>query len=161
MMTRAAKALHLVGLAMFLGSILGHITLGLVPSVADDPAALLFTRQAIEIATWALTISGLALLVATGLFMTLRGRLGVFRVRWLTLHQAIALLIVLNAAIVLVPVGAELLATAASVADGIAGRPAMAAAETREAAFGAVNVVLALATIFLAVLKPRLGRPDR
>ena len=160
-MTKIAKALHLIGLAMFLGSILGHITLGLIPSVADDPTALLFARQAIEIATWALTIPGLALLVATGLFMTLRGRLGVFRIRWLTLHQAIALLIVLNAAIVLVPVGAELLATAGSVADRAAGRDAMASAETREAAFGAVNVLLALATVFLAVLKPRFGQPDR
>ena len=160
-MTRIAKALHLIGLAMFLGSILGHITVGLIPSVAEDPAALLFARQAIEIATWALTVPGLALLVATGLFMTLRGRLGVLRIRWLTLHQAIALLIVLNAAIVMVPVGAELLATAASVADGAADRDAMASAEIREAAFGAVNVVLALVTIFLAVLKPRFGRADR
>lgn len=160
-MMRTAKALHLIGLAMFLGSILGHITVGLIPSVAEDPAALLFARQAIEIATWALTVPGLALLVATGLFMTLRGRFGVFRIRWLTLHQAIAGLIVLNVALVLVPTGAELLATATAIADGEAGREAVAAGEAREAAFGAVNVVLALATVFLAVLKPKLGQAHR
>jgi hypothetical protein len=66
-MYKIAKALHLVGLAMFLGSILGHISVGFVPGAKDRAEAMLFGRQAIEIATWSLTVPGLALLVVTGL----------------------------------------------------------------------------------------------
>ena len=74
-MYKVAKALHLLGLAMFLGSILGHVSIGFVPGAKDQAQAMLFGRQAIEIATWSLTVPGLALLVATGLFMTFRGGL--------------------------------------------------------------------------------------
>jgi hypothetical protein len=43
---------------MFLGSILGHITLGFVPGTKDQAQAMLFGRQAMEIATWSLTVPG-------------------------------------------------------------------------------------------------------
>jgi hypothetical protein len=88
-MYKVAKALHLLGLAMFLGSILGHVSIGFVPGAKDQVQAMLFGRQAIEIATWSLTVPGLALLAATGLFMTFRGGLGFGRRRWLTVHQII------------------------------------------------------------------------
>ena len=68
-MYKIAKALHFLGLAMFLGSILGHICVGFVPGAKDRAEAMLFGRQTIEIATWSLTIPGLALLAATGLFI--------------------------------------------------------------------------------------------
>jgi hypothetical protein len=84
---------------MFLGSILGDVSIGFVPG------GMLFGRQAIEIATWSLTVPGLALLAATGLFMCLRGGLGFRRRRWLTVHQTIGALILLNAALILVPEG--------------------------------------------------------
>jgi hypothetical protein len=99
-MYKIAKALHFVGLAMFLGSILGHITIGFVTGAKDHAQAMLFGRQAIEIATWSLTVPGLALLVATGLFMTVHGGLGFGRRRWLTVHQIIGALILLNAAFI-------------------------------------------------------------
>ncbi len=35
-MLKFVKALHLIGMVMFLGSILGHITLGFVPGAQDD-----------------------------------------------------------------------------------------------------------------------------
>lgn len=50
-MYKLAKALHFVGLAMFLGSILGHITIGFVPGAKDQMQAMLFGRQAVDIAT--------------------------------------------------------------------------------------------------------------
>jgi hypothetical protein len=53
-----AKALHFVGLAVILGSILGHIAIGFVPGARDQAQAMLFGRQAIVIATWWLTIRG-------------------------------------------------------------------------------------------------------
>ncbi len=163
-MMKTAKALHLIGLAMFLGSVFGHITVGFIPAV-EDPAGLLFGRQAIGIATWALTIPGLALLAATGLFMALRRGPGVFRSGWLAVHLVIGVLIILNAALILVPTGGALLDTATAVAGGTVTPEAMRSGAGRESLFGAINVALALTTVFLAVSKPRLGpgldRSDR
>jgi hypothetical protein len=157
-MYKVAKALHLLGLAMFLGSILGHVSIGFVPGAKDQAQVMLFGRQAIEIATWSLTVPGLALLVATGLFMTVRGGLGFGRWRWLTVHQIIGTMILLNAAFILVPVGGDLLDVAWKIIQGGGSIEAFASLSGRERMFGALNLVLAVVTIFVAVLKPRLGQ---
>ena len=157
-MYNIAKALHLLGLAMFLGSILGHVSIGFVPRAKDQAQAMLFGRQAIEIATWSLTIPGLALLAMTGLFMTLYGKLGFGRRRSLTAHQIIGALILLNAALILVPVGGDLLDVASKIIQGSGSIEAFAGLAGRERMFGAANLVLALATMFVAVLKPALGQ---
>jgi len=158
---KMAKALHLLGLAMFVGSILGHVTIGFVPGAKDQAQAMLFGRQAIEVATWSLTVPGLALLVVTGLFMTLRGALGFGRRRWLTVHQTIGVLILLNASLILVPVGGDLLDVATKIMQGGASLEGFAALKLRESTFGAANLVLALVTIFVAVLRPALGQSRR
>ena len=157
-MYKIAKALHRLGLAMFLGSILGHVSVGFVPGAKDRAEAMLFGRQAIEIATWSLTVPGLALLIVTGLVMTLQGGLGFGRWRWLTVHQTIAVLILLNAAFVLVPVGSDLLDLASEIVRGGGSMEAFRALGGRERMFGAANLVLALFTIFVAVLRPGLGQ---
>ncbi len=159
-MYKTAKALHLIGLAMFLGSILGHIGIGigLVPGAGDAASTLLFGRQAITVATWWLTLPGLALLMVTGAVMTARGGLGVGRHRWLTAHQVLAVLIVLNAAIVLVPGGDALHALAVEVAGGRQPVDVMDAPAGRESLFGAANLLMTLAALVIAVHKPGLGQ---
>jgi len=157
-MYKVAKALHLLGLAMFLGSIPGNISIGFVPGAKDQVQAMLFGRQAIEIATWSLMIPGLTLLAVTGLFMTFRGGLGFGRWRWLTMHQIIGALILLSAALILVPVGRDLHDLASKIIQGSGSVEAFATLAGRERAFVAANLVLALATIFIAVLKPALGQ---
>jgi hypothetical protein len=157
-MYKIAKALHLLGLAMFLGSILGHISVGFVPGAKDKAEAMLFGRQAIEIATWSLTVPGLALLVVTGLVMTIRGGLGFGRWRWLTVHQTIAVLILLNATLILVAIGGDLLDSASEIVRGSGSMEAFRALTGRERMFGPINLVLALVTIFVAVLRPGLGQ---
>lgn len=157
-MYRVAKALHFVGVAMFLGSILGHVSIGFVPGANDLAQAMLFGRQAIEIATWSLTIPGLILLAVTGLFRTLHGRLGFGRRRWLTVHQIGGVLILLNAALVLVPIGDDLLDVASQIIEGSGSKEDFTALSSRESMFGAANLLLALATIFVAALKPALGQ---
>jgi len=152
-MYKVAKALHFLGLAMFLGSILGHISIGFVPGAKDQAQVMLFGRQAIEIATWSFTIPGLALLGVTGLFMTLRGGLGFGRRRWLTMHQIIGALILLNAV-----VGGDLVDLASKIIQGSGSIEAFVTLAGQERTFGAANLVLALATIFIAVLKPALGQ---
>jgi len=90
--------------------------------------------------------------------MTFRGGLGLGRRRWLTVHQIIGALILLNAAFILVPVGGDLLDVASKIIQGSGSLEAFEALTGRERTFGALNLVLALATIFIAVLKPALGQ---
>lgn len=159
-MRKLIKALHFLGLAMFLGSVFGHISMGLIPGVNQHPQSLLFARQAITIATIYVTLPGLILLTVTGVALTLYGRLGVFKVRWLTLHQALGILILLNAVLILYPVGRELLVAADQLVQGGLSLEQFDAIAARERFFGPVNVLLALATLFIAVMKPgfRSGR---
>ena len=156
-MSKFVKALHLIGVVMFFGSILGHITVGLVPGANDDPQTALIAREAIAAATTYLTVPGLVLLLLTGFFMIVKGRLPVFKTRWLTLHALIGLLIALNAAFVLYPTGQETLEIASQVATGALPMVQLHVVEGREAAFGAVNVLLCLTMVFIAVVKPRIG----
>lgn len=157
---RIARALHLLGLAMFLGSILSHISIAFVPGTQDRPEAMLLGRQAIEFATWGITIPGLTLLFLTGLFMSLRGGFGFGQPRWLTVHQIIGILILLAAGLVLVPTGDELLRVASEIVQGSGSTEVFKSLVGRERTFGPVNLALTLLTILIAVLKPtfRLSR---
>lgn len=157
-MHKFVKALHLTGVVMFFGSILGHITVGLVPGTNDDPQTALIAREVIVAATTYLTMPGLVLLLATGIFMIVKSRLQIFKTRWLTLHALFGLLIALNAAFVLYPIGQELLEVASQVATGALPIGQLHAIESREAAFGAVNVLLCLTMVFIAVVKPQIGK---
>jgi hypothetical protein len=74
------------------------------------------------------------------------------------MHQIIGALILLNAALILVPVGGDLVDLASEITQGGGSTEAFAAFVGRERTFGAANVVLALATVFVAVLKPALGQ---
>jgi hypothetical protein len=76
----------------------------------------------------------------------------------LTVHQIIGALILLNAAIVLVPVGIDLLDVASKIMEGRASLDDFAAFSRWESTFGAANLVLSLMTVFVAVLKPAFGQ---
>lgn len=157
-MLKFVKALHVLGLAVFFGSILGHVTAGFVPAAQDDPQTALVVRQGIDVATTWLTLPGLVLLLVTGVAMIVLGRLPVLRTRWLALHAVIGLLIVLNGVFVLYPTGQDLLAATTQVAAGALPMEGLAAGKAREAAFGATNVALSLVMVFIAVFKPAFGR---
>jgi hypothetical protein len=155
---RIAKALHFVGLAMFLGSILSHVSLGFVPGARDPARAMLFWRQGIEIATNSLTVPGLALLVVTGLFMAGWGGSRFAKQRWLIVHLTIGVLIVLIAAFVMRPVGIRSLDQAIKISHGAGSMATFSALIRRERIFGAITIVLALLSILIVTLKPRLGQ---
>jgi uncharacterized membrane protein YqhA len=98
------------------------------------------------------------LLLVTGIFMIVKGKLPIFKTRWLALHAVFGLLIVLNAVFMLYPTGQELLETASQVATGAPPMEQLHAIEGREAAFGAANLLLCLIMVFIAVAKPRIGQ---
>lgn len=101
-MYKFVKALHFIGIAMFFGSILAHATAGLVPRAQEDTQIALVVRQAIDVATTYLTVPGLVLLIVTGGFMIIKGKLSVSKKRWLMLHVIFGLIIALNTAFFLI-----------------------------------------------------------
>lgn len=154
---KVLKALHLIGLAMFLGSILAHISVGLIPGMRNEPATILIGRHAIDVATSFVTLPGLLLAITTGVLMTWRGGFGLFRRRWLTVHQAIGIAALLNALFVLEPIGDRLLEAAQALQAGRLTVPEFLAMTGAEPVFGAINLLLTLATVFIAAIRPRFG----
>jgi len=155
---RIARVLHFIGLALFLGSIFGHIALQAIPGSTGESETILFLRTATVVTTRLLTVPGLVLLVITGVWMTVRSHGGFFRHRWLTLHQTIAGLILLNAFLILRPLGLQLLAAAQELQGGALDLSTFQHLARREMMFGPVNLVLTLATMAVAVFRPSLRR---
>ena len=158
MIYKLLKAVHLVALTLFLGSVFGHIVQGMVPGGDAVPATILFVRQSIDVATRNLTMPGLALLLATGIAMSLLRKGGFGAHRWLTAHQVLGVIVVVIGMAVLVPTGRELLGSAQGLVDGALSLADHATLARRESIFGAVNVLLALLALTLVIAKPTLRR---
>lgn len=146
------KILHLVGMAMFLGSILGHIVVGFVTPAPDAAQTKLFVREEISLATLYLTLPGLGLLLFSGSLLVIGSRRPFLQTRWQLIHVVIAALIGINTLFVLMPVGSELLVLARSSSESTL----FGTFETREAVWGAANIVLALLAITIAAVRPSL-----
>ena len=156
-MYRFLKTAHLLGLAMFLGSILSHVVVGFG---AGQPgaASFLFARQEVSLATQLLTMPGLLLTIASGFGMAAVGRLSPLRQPWLGIHAGMGLLVLVLAVCFLVPTGRTMLRDAAALVEQ--SDPAVVAQvlilKQIESVAGAVNLVLTLLIVSLAVWKPRL-----
>jgi hypothetical protein len=157
-MFKLFKVIHIVGLAMFLGSIFAHIAAGFVPGAADNPPAMLAARQAIALATRYVTVPGLIAAIVSGALMVAWANAGFLKHRWLVLHIAAAAIIAAITATVMVPVGLELAGAAKAVGAGTLTPEAFAGVAVREHVFGAVNILLTLAAIGLGTAKPRLRK---
>jgi len=158
-MDKTLKAAHFVGLALFLGSIPGHILLGRLADPADLPgfALLMHAKYA---SVLALTLPALILTLLTGIALMLRRGMTPNRIRWMAVKLVLVAMIVLNGALVLRPVGAEMAHSARAAVKTGTLSPAFASLERREGAFGAANLVMILAVIGLAVFKPRWRRHE-
>lgn len=155
-MVRFLKTCHLLGLTLFLGSILGHIVAS-VAAGAPGGASFLYARQHIALATQFLTLPGLALSVLSGIALAASSRLSPLRHRWLAAKIALTLAVMANSALFLAPAGARALAGALALARGDAGAMAEIGAALRvEQYAGAANILLILLIVVLGVFKPRL-----
>ena len=161
-MYRLLKTLHLIGLALFLGSVLGHVVAG-VAGGAPGTASFLYAREQIALATQFLTLPGLALAVVSGVGLAAFSRMSPLRLRWLAAKIALTFAIMANSALVLAPAGARALAGAVALSHGDAGATADVLGGLRaEHVAGAANIFLILAVVLLGVFKPRLEwRPRR
>ncbi len=155
-MIRLLKTCHLLGLTLFLGSILGHIVAG-VAAGPPGTASFLYAREHIALATQYLTLPGLALALVSGAGMAAVSRLSPLRHHWLAAKIALTLVVLANSTLFVASAGARALAGAMALSKGDGGAMADILAALRvEQIAGAVNILLIVAIVLLGVFKPRL-----
>ncbi len=153
-MTKLLKLLHLVGLGLFLGSILSHVVASSLGGTPGGSAEFIMARRQILLASEVVTMPGLVLLVATGLGLLILARP---RARWMWVHGALGLVVLLVAAAIVMPTVNAILGGALAGAAGSGDATAVAARYQLESVVGGLNVLLALAIMVLGVWRPRLG----
>ncbi|MEK8015992.1 MAG: DUF2269 family protein [Candidatus Parabeggiatoa sp.] len=158
-MYKNIKVLHILGVVLFFGSILGHAVAGIVSSGSTSPELLYIVRQVVEAETIYLTVPGLILFSITGIALIVIGKLPIRKLRWLTAHVAIGVIVILNAILFLAPTGQELLEASQQLASGgtAVSLEQIHALETKEAVFGAINIISCLILVTIAVIKPKWG----
>jgi hypothetical protein len=151
MVYKSLKLIHLLGLALFLGSVFGHIATGALPG-AGTPA-FIAARENISLLTRVLTLPGLGLAMASGVAMVLSTRMKLIRARWVLLHATLAIVVVLLTVLIVAPAGKRVLAAARTGTES-----AIQAGLWTEHLFGAANIVLVVAVMAVAIWRPRLTR---
>ncbi len=156
-MYKSVKVLHVIGVIMFFGSILGHAIAGVVSAATNNTQVLYTVREVIQAETYFLTIPGFILFTITGITMLFVGKLPIKKLRWLAVHVCLGILVILNAVFILLPAGAEILDASQNMVMGAGSMEYFHQLKNREAIFGALNIFLCLILVSLAVVKPKLG----
>jgi hypothetical protein len=148
-MTRVARVVHLLGLVLFLGSILAFAVASSVPG-AGDLADLAVARRVISAGTAFLTLPGLTLLVASGtaLLVTTSRAWGE---PWARVMALAAAAVVANTVLIVAPAvrSATALAEAAVVSGSLG--PGYPQAYMTESVAGGINIVLTLVAMTAGV----------
>jgi hypothetical protein len=155
------KVCHLIGLTLFLGSILGHVA---ASAAAGQPGStgFLYMQEQIAFATRVLTLPGLLLTVASGIALAKLSRQSPLRARWLAAKVVLTAAIVINSVAFVAPAGARLLSGTAALSRGEPVALAQIVADHKvETVAGAANIVMILAIVLLGVIKPRLALSRR
>ena len=158
-MNQFLKIGHLVGLAVFVGSIPAHIVLGHLVDPATDLLGFATLMQAKYMTILVLTAPGLVLALLTGTALMLRRGMTPNRFRWMAVKLVLVGLITLNGTLFLTPLARDISAVARAAVSAGALPTEYADLARREAAFGAANLAMILAVIGLVVSKPAL-RPN-
>ncbi|HEY7609183.1 MAG TPA: DUF2269 family protein [Alphaproteobacteria bacterium] len=151
-MHRLIRIVHFLALAIFLGSIFGHIVLGRM--AAADPAVALPVLEAKLVMTYVLTLPGLGALVISGAALAFLTRKRTGLQRWLVAKLALVVAVALNGALVLTPIAAEEVALARAGVGALS--PVFEILAIRESIAGALNLAAILAIVALAAFRPAL-----
>jgi hypothetical protein len=154
-MTRFLKLLHLLGLALFLGSIFCHVVASVLGGAPGGSDAFIAARRQILLASQVVTMPGLGLAVASGVVMLI---LAQRRQTWMWIHGALGLVVLVVALTVVMPTVSAILDGALAVAEGSGDAAAVTARYQVESVTGGLNVLISLAIIALAVWRPRFGK---
>lgn len=158
-MRPSLRFLHLLGLALFLGSLPAHIVLGsLGPGGVIPPQGVLLARTMIKVITLTSTVPGLLLLLSTGLLRWRAARWEGAGGRWLTLHAVLGLIVAGLGLAVLTPMVLALAGEAQALVDGDAAEAAWRRLKAIEDAAGAFNLLAAVGAVALVCYRPALGR---
>lgn len=162
-MDKTLKLAHLVGLALFLGSVAGHILLYVLAVRAADLQSFAVLMQAKYMSVRVLTLPALVFTLVTGVPLMVRQQLTPNKAKWMAAKLALVALITLNGIFVLLPVARDLAASAQTAAMTGSIPASFAELERRETLFGDVNLAMILAVIGLSVLRPgtRTGEAKR
>jgi len=150
------RLLHVLGLTLFLGSILTYaIASGLAASAVGDVA---FTRRLVEAGVRYLTLPGLGVIIVSGAGLA-AGRFRPRENRWLGIKLVVTGAIVANAVLFILPAARQASGlAAASVAAGGQLLAGYAEAYAIETVAGAVNIGLALLAAVFGIVRPSLRR---
>ncbi|MDH5391798.1 MAG: DUF2269 family protein [Gammaproteobacteria bacterium] len=151
MLRNGLKVLHILGLVVFLGSIITFIIASEL-SNESDLAGLVFARELISTGTLIITIPSMWLVIVTGTGMAIiSARL---KQTWVRIKFVVSIIIAINAhAFVMSAVKEATLLAKTSLQKGIIHVDYLQA-YTEESMFGAINVLLILSLIIIAVFKP-------
>jgi hypothetical protein len=140
-MTRGLKLAHLIGLIMFLGSILAFVVIS--SSIAGaNLEQIAFGRKIISAGTNVITLPGMWALAITGIWMGYKRY--DLRQRFMQIKLLIVILVVINAYCFTVPAVASATEIALrSLSQGQL-QPEYKAAYMQESVFGALNVLLTI-----------------
>ena len=156
-MRRTLRFVHLIGLVLFLGSILTFIVVSSVPATWDV-ASLVVARRVISTGTNVLTLPGLGLLIGSGVGLTW-GQLRVRDHRWLQVMVLAAGLIALNGFVFVLPA----VRSASALIEEAQSLGTVTEAYTRayvlESSAGSVNVILGLVAMVAGVVGARRAVP--
>ena len=157
-MSFSLKLTHLLGLALFLGSLPGHIIIGhFGPDSGIPPVGVVFARHLIQALCLGATLPGLALLLISGLLFWRRERQVQPVSGWLFAHIGLGLAAVVNGAFILTPAVFALTAAAHQLVDG-GDLAAWRHAKMTEDIAGTVNLLFALTCLVLGVAHRRLAQ---
>ena len=157
-MNKFLKIVHLLGLAMFVGSIFGHILLGSLSDPGADLAGFAVLMKAKYMNVLLLTMSGLILMLLTGIALMWRRGITPKRARWMAAKLVLVALIILNGTFVLTPLSRDMATLAQDAVTTGTVPVAFYDLQRKEDVFGTANLVIILAVMGLAAAKPALRR---
>lgn len=144
-MKSGLKILHLISLSIFIGSIASYIFFGaLIPE--NDALAMKLNREWVATSTFYLTIVSLWVTGLTGILMS-----GKPKAPWLWAKLIGFICIVVNTHLFIYPAIIE-----SKTSLGI-NNDAFQSAMQQEAIFGAINILIIVCMVTIAVLKPRFS----
>lgn len=162
-MYRFLKLLHIIGFALFFGSILAHIIEGRVQPTTVAPAVLVYAYDTISLGNLAVTVPGLALAVLSGIGMVGVRRRELPRQRWFQVHASLGGVLIATSAVVY-NAGERLKDAAAVLASGQASQAILASitsAEQLQRYVGLLNIVIVVVSVSVAVAQSRVAGRQR
>lgn len=157
-MKNTFKLLHLIGLVMFLGSILSFIAINKFVGANPDATLIFHQRQFVSAITWTLTIPGMWILVIAGGLTALTGKYRLIEHRWLIAKLVLAALILVNGTFFIPPLVAQV--TSIATQGAIQGQllPTYIPLKVKEDMYGIANFIMILIAIILAIFRPSFRR---